>query len=223
MQAVTRGGAKWRRSAMLFIPAMLGVGILAVATLQGFLPLNLAVIGQDLKLSTQGDLIAPQGLSVYPSDIRMKDGSQAPIVLAGIPEASIPDGLCLSLVLTFPLIGSNTIRISTGETHVNDMTVSAASLAAGTATLYSKTTDGEIPAGDGSNVESPVILNKDASELAGLSGGQPGTFGLESGGSGTVTRLNAAAKGAVIAGTAKLNLRSIKIGHGSGTENGECY
>ncbi len=208
---------------MLFIPAMFGVGVLALASLQGVLPLNLAVTGQDLKLSTQGDLVAAQGLSVYPSDIGMKDGSRAPIILAGIPEASLPDGLCLSLVLTFPLIGANTIRLSTGDTHVNDMTVAASALSAGTATLYSKTTNGELPARDGSNLESPIILNKDASELPGLSGGRPGAFGLESGGRGTVTGLQASAKGAVIAGTAKLNLQSIKYGHGSGTEHGECY
>jgi hypothetical protein len=225
MQKADRGHTRWRQSLMLFIPALLGVGALTVMTIQGVLPLNLALSGQDFKLASNGAAVATQGLSAYPSTIEMKDGSHAPILMAAIPEAELADGICISLVLTFPLIGTNTLQINTdGEATVKDLQAAAELMAIKGVALNAATSDGNAPAKDGSNVKDPVAINKDASELDGISGGTPGSIGIDAPGVVRMAQLQATAKGATISGTAKLNGIGIpKIGRGRGTEHGECY
>jgi hypothetical protein len=222
MQKKDRGKTRWRRCFILLLPALLGVGILTIMTIQGVLPLHLAVTGQDFKLSSNGGpAVASKGLTAYPSTIEMKDGEIKPVLVAGLPEATLEDGMCLSLVLTFPFIGTNTLQIHTsGETVVEDMKASAAEMYIKGASLKSLTKDGEDANADGSNVESPGAINMDASEI----GGHAGNLGLSIPGVVKMGGLQATAKGALIAGTAKLNGIGIpKIAHGRGVENNECY
>ena len=222
MQKKDRGKTRWRRCFILLLPALLGVGILTIMTIQGVMPLRLAVNGQDFKLSSNGGpAIAQSGLTAYPSTIEMKDGSIKPVLVAGLPEATLKDGMCLSLVLTFPVIGTNTLQIHTsGETVVEDMKASAAEMFIKNVSLKSHTTDGKDADATGSNVDSPGAINIDASEV----GGRAGTLGLNIPGVVTMGSLQATAKGALIAGTAKLNGIGIpKLGHGRGVEHNECY
>ncbi|MBJ8348446.1 DUF6230 family protein [Antrihabitans sp. YC2-6] len=226
MQKADRGRTRWRQALMLFIPAILGVLALTVMTIQGVLPLHLAISGQQFKLTSNGAAaIAPQGLSAYPSSIKMKDGSQAPVLMAGLPEAELTEGMCISLVLTLPIVGTNTLQISSsGNTTVKDMEAAADKMYIRGASLSASTNNGEAPATDAANVDAPVLINKDASELNDLSGGPSGALGLEVPGLVKMGELRASASGATISGTAQLNGIGIpKIGHGSGTENGECY
>ncbi len=219
----SRGGTKWRRFGILFLPALLGLGVLAGMTLFGVLPLALSVTGQDLKLASDSDRAnAPQGLRAYMNLEQMKNGgSQDPVAMAHIPQATLPDGLCLSLVLTFPVVGTNTLRIDfTGNTIAKDVTIAAADFQAGATKLGASTTDGEEVRPDRSNLDKPVQLNLDADELGGSAGG----FGADIPGSTDIARLAASAKAAVIAGTFRMSgVRLPKIGHGDGVAHGECY
>lgn len=225
MAVVTRGGTRWRRSGILLIPALLVVGVLAVCSLFGVLALNLAVEGQDFKISSNGSpLKTPEGLAMYPSTISMKDGTEDPILLAGLPRAELPNGLCISLVLTFPGIGSNTLQLkTTRNTTATQMVLSAKTLQATTASLVPSTNDGKPLRPDGSNIEYPVAIGKSADELNGMPAGPGGVFGIDAPGSGEMGDLKADAKGALISGTASLNGLGVTVGHGRGTDNGECY
>ena len=226
MQAVTRGGTQWRRTGLLLIPALFVMGVLTIMTLQGGLPVRLAISGQDFKLSSNGAPVsAPQGAGIYPSTIEMKDGTNVAVLRAGLPEAILSKGLCLSLVLTFPIIGTNTLQVNTSrETTIEDMKAAALSLDSKDAALGAATSDGKEPNPDGSNVKAGVQINKDASELSGLAGGAPGAMGVDAPGMIRLNDLKASAAGATISGTAKLGGLGIpKLGHGRGTDNGECY
>lgn len=206
----TKGGTRWRRAGLLFLPAMLGVFILAGMTLFGVLPINLSVNGQQLKLtSNNGQATAPQGVDAYADVQQMKNnGPVDPALRATIPELRVPDGICLSLVLTFPFVGTNTIHIeTTGETVAKDVTASAASFQAGQTELATDRDHAVLVAAD-----------------AGMYGGRPGLFGLGVPTNVAITNLQATATGARIAGTLNIGgLRIPKLGRGDGVENGECY
>ena len=89
--------------------------------------------------------------------------------------------------------------------------------------LNAETTDGKVPSLDMSNVSRGIRANMDASELA-LSGGHPGTLGLESPGVVRAGSLQLGGVGAKIKGT--LTISGIKFPHlstGRGVANGECF
>lgn len=210
----SRGGTRWRRSVVLFVLAMLVVGLLTLGTLGGVIPLRLSVTGQDVKITSNGAPIqTPGGLAMYPTQVRMKDGTQQVTVLAGLPEARLPKGMCVSVMLTFPVLGSNTFRLkSTRETTIEQMTLSADALRATDAKLVPSTETGK-----------PVAIGRDASDLGGIPKGPAGTFGIDAPGAGQMSDLRATAQGAVISGTAALAGLGVKVAHGRGPENGECF
>lgn len=224
-----RGGTSWRRTAVLLVPALIAAGVLVVATVHGPLPLNLVVSGQDLKLTSNGGVVKlPRGMTLYPSTIRMKNGGETRgVMIAGLPEAVLTKGLCISLVVSFPAVGAYTVALHTsGETTAKQMTLDASGLEAGVTDLVPRTTDGK--AGNGktgaeSNLLIPVTIGEDASALSGGAGNTAGLFGIDAPGNGSLTALRASAQGAIIAGTVKLAGLSVRVHRGSGVSSGECY
>ncbi|CAM2996367.1 DUF6230 domain-containing protein [Skermania piniformis] len=220
---MTRGGTSWRRFVVLGIPALVGVAVLAGMLLFGVLPLGLYVVGHDVQIASATDRgNAPQGLTAYVDVQQMKNGgSREPVAMAYVPQATLPDGLCLSLALTFPLIGTNTLRLDfTGHTVAREVTVAAADFRAGATRLTAASTDGADVRPDRSNLDRPVRLGLDAAELGGAAGG----FGADIPGSTDIAQLAASAKKTVIAGTFRMSgIRLPRIGHGAGVEHGACY
>ncbi|NMN96625.1 DUF6230 family protein [Antrihabitans stalactiti] len=210
MRAVTRGGTSWRRTGILLLPALLGVLIVGALAIRGKMTLNLAITGQEFKVAAN-DLVAPKGLTIYPTGQQMKnEGETVPVVLATVPEAELADGMCISLRLTFPLIGTNTLRMrTTGDTKATNLTASARSM--------------DVDEINITDLVAPMIVGQDASSLKGTEGGQPGAFGVEAQARGTVGSMRGTAVGAVIAGT--LSISGIKVpdlSHGNGPDQ-ECY
>ncbi|MGQ0632000.1 MAG: DUF6230 family protein [Sporichthyaceae bacterium] len=194
------------------MPALISAAVLIGATLRGGIPINLVVVGQDLKLTSNGGVVElPQGMSLTASTIQMKnDGATRGVVIAGLPEAILTKGLCLSLVLTFPGVGAYTVRLHTdGRTTAKDMTMDAAGIEVGSARLAPG------PGGD-----DPILIGPDS-----VSGAQvpPGRFGVLAPGAGTLRALRADAQGAVISGTVDLKGLSADLSRGDGPGAGECY
>lgn len=203
---------------MVLAPALVAMGVLVVATVRGPIPLNLVVVGQDLKLTSNGGVVKlPDGLTLYPSTIQMKNGGETRgVVVAGLPEAVLTKGLCISLVVKWPVVGTYTIRLHTsGETTAKEMTLDASGLTTESTTLAPIFADGKLLV--------PIAIGKDAREMAGASDAPEGRFGIEAPGAGQLSGLQASAQGAVISGTVKLEGLSAKVRPGSGVENGECY
>ncbi len=226
MQKQDRGRVRWGRALPIFLPAGLAMLVMQALLLFGMMPLNLAIVGQDVKLSSNGrPAVAPQGLSTYLGETKMKnDGPTVPTLMAHLPEIRL-QGLCMSMNLTFPVIGSWTIQLhSTKEVVLKDIRAAAGDAHLINARLYAETDDGEKPNKSNSNVVSPIELNKNAADVGGIDGGMPGIMGIEGKGLVEVDELRADNKTAMISGTAKLNGQGIpKIGHGKGVENHECY
>jgi hypothetical protein len=216
--SVARGGTRWRRTAVVGVPALVAMGVLVVATVRGPIPLNLVVSGQDLKLTSNGGVVElPDGLTLYPSTIRMKNGGETRgVVIAGLPEAVLTKGLCISLVVKFPVVGTYTIRLHTsGETTAKEMKLDASGLQTGSTTLSASYADGQL--------RLPIAIGKDARQMAGAEEAPTGRFGIEAPGQGGLKALQASAPGAIISGTVKLEGVSAKLRPGSGVESGECY
>ena len=199
---------------------------MAMLTLTGVTPLNLAITGQDFKMATRegSAVVVEHGAMGYVELIEMKDGSLRPSLKAKLDEAEISDGVCMSLVLTFPVVGSFTLQLqTTGETRITDMYGYVAVMAAKDVVLSAETTDGKPAALDMSNVSRSVLVNKDASELA-MSGGHPGTLGLEAPGTVRAGGIAVGGMGAKINGTLKISgIKFPRISTGRGAANGECF
>lgn len=187
---VARGGTRYRRSALLFLPAMVGVLLLTLGTLFGVLPLNLYLSGQDFVLTSNGDVLVADGLTLHGGQVQMKfDGQQFPVSLATIDKAELAHGLCISLTLKFPVVGTWTVRIQTdGDTVAKNVTLGSISLSARSATLQG-------------TVQNPVSLGPSVR-------GGDGLFGIGTGRA-TLTDVRMSGKSAVIKGT--VNLRGIAI------------
>jgi hypothetical protein len=110
-------------------------------------------------------------------------------------------------------VGSYTIRLHTsGRTTAHQMTLDAAGITAGLATLAA-----------GSGGKEPVELGTSALDFFGASSDAHGRFGVSAPGAGSLRALQANAQGAIIAGTVDLNGLKVKVNKGSGVANGECY
>lgn len=211
-----RGGTRWRRSAVVLVPSLAIALGLTVATLRGSVPLNLVVSGQDMKLSSNGGPVqVPQGLTLYPSSIRMKnDGETRGVMIAGLPEAVLTKGLCISLVLSFPG-GSWTVRLHTsGRTTARQMTLDARGIEVGEARLK--------PGREG-NKDLPITLGTGGGDLLGIGQEAAQRFGVTAAGAGTLAGLRADAQGAIISGSVNLKGLSVKVNRGRGVGNGECW
>ena len=225
MQKQDRGRLRWRRAVPLFLPAGLGMLLMAAFLFIGWMPLNLAIKGQDVKLTSNGRSgSAPGGLLAYADLTQMKNGGdKVPTLIAQIPEAKL-NGLCMSMNLTFPVIGSWTVQLhSTKEVVIHNLRAAAADAHLVNAVLAAETDDGKPVNKDSSNLVSGVELNKDAATIDGVDGGV-GIMGVEGHGPLTFSELQANAKSAGLYGRATLTGLGIpKFGHGKGVEHHECY
>ena len=198
---VTRGGTRFRRSALLFLPAMLGVLLLTLGTLFGVIPLNLYLSGQDFKLSSNGGPLVATGLKLNADNVQMKfDGKTFRVSDASIQHADLKKGLCISLTLKLPVVGTWTLTIKTdGDTEANDLTLGAVDLSAGMSTLR------------GTNAN-PVNL--------GVIKTSDGQFGVTAP-SATLQKVVATGKSAKILGT--VDLRGIGIPRLHRGSKGSCF
>jgi hypothetical protein len=196
-------------------PSLIAAVVLIVATLRGPIPLKLAISGQDIKLTSNGGPVElPRGLTLYPSTIQMKYGGDTRgVMIAGLPEAVLTKGLCISLVLSFPGFGTYTVRLHTsGRTTAHQMTLNAAGINAGLASLTA-----------GADGREPIELGRHALDSFGPTSDAHGRFGVAAPGAGSLRALQANAQGAIIAGTVDLNGLKVKVNSGRGVRNGECY
>lgn len=210
----TRGKTRWRQTLYLAVPAFVIFGALALGTLEGVVPARLALYDIDVRLS--GDLNAPQGLQGYTGHMHLKGGKNEGALIASIPQADFPHGACLSLSSKVPVFGRWTVQIHSGsKVQITDATLDASTLMSKSLTLNPKTQDGAAANADGSNVTDPVALGKDAADMS-LTKAKPGEgWGLEVQGPVQGAKLDASARGALIAGTLTLGVPTISLHSGT--------
>ncbi|MFC9735585.1 DUF6230 family protein [Streptomyces roseolus] len=222
MQNEPRGVTRWRRSALLAVPACAAVAAMATAMVQGALAANLSLTSVPFTLSSK-TVAAPQGIGAVMHTIDA--GGPKGAAQVGIAKAGL-DGICVHATqsVNLPVIGSLgtwSLNISSPAAatpltsdqlangaglQANKLILDAQALKAATATLNATDATPNVigAAADGAGIKA-----------TGIQDGAAGQFGLDAtGGRTDISNLNADANGATIAGAITLPDLAIAIKHG---------
>ncbi|GHB59764.1 cholesterol esterase [Streptomyces cirratus] len=105
------GGVRWRRFALLTVPAVAVTAGLGIALAQGALAASFAVSGQQFKVSAKS--LEGEGFAQYGSvDVNARE-DLIPVAVTAIKEAKL-HSLCQSVVTTLPLIGDISLNLTAG-------------------------------------------------------------------------------------------------------------
>ncbi|MGW7364085.1 DUF6230 family protein [Streptomyces sp. NPDC054841] len=106
------GRVRWRRFAVLTVPAVAVTAGLGIALAQGALAASFAVSGQQFKVSAQS--LTGEGFVQYGSvDVNARD-ELIPVAVTAIKEARL-NSLCQSVVTSLPLIGDVSLNLTAGR------------------------------------------------------------------------------------------------------------
>jgi len=163
------GRVRWRRFAVIFVPAVAVTGVLLGLTANGALASSFSISGQQFQVSAN----ALDGTGFQQFGTVDETAGKKPIAVAEseIGSASITN-LCQSVVTTFPLgLGTYTLKITAGDkgtpVHADSLVIDADQLSGSTASF------------------SHINIGQDASTLDAVGGvpdGQAGTFGQQASG-----------------------------------------
>ncbi|MFF5447926.1 DUF6230 family protein [Streptomyces sp. NPDC012888] len=106
------GRVKWRRFAVLTVPAVAVTAGLGIALAQGALAASFAVSGQQFKVSAQS--LTGEGFAQYGSvDVNARE-ELIPVAVTAIRDAKL-HSLCQSVVTTLPVIGDISLNLTAGK------------------------------------------------------------------------------------------------------------
>ncbi|WP_438294887.1 DUF6230 family protein [Streptomyces sp. HUAS TT7] len=168
MSAVKRplaeGRTAWKKTAVVALPAVVAVGIMANVMAEGALAASFAVSGTSFQVAS-GKLTS-SGLSSYVQTDKSVDGKGHPVALLGIGDAELSD-ICQSAEVSTP-VGTVVFKLTAGGD-------------AGEVTASNLVIDGEDLIGDARF--GTAQIGRDASTLDAVKGvqGEPGKFGLQAG------------------------------------------
>lgn len=162
--ALREGRTSWKKTAVVALPAVLAVGVMASVMAEGALAASFAVSGTSFQVSS-GKLTS-QGLSSYVQTDRDIDGKGHPVALLGIGDATLSD-ICQAAEVKTPL-GNVVFKLTAGGD-------------AGNVTASNLIIDGEDLVGDARF--GTAQIGRDASTLDEVPGikGERGKFGLQAG------------------------------------------
>lgn len=110
--AGVEGRVRWRRFALLAVPAVAVTAGLGIALAQGALAASFAVSGQQFKVSAQS--LEGEGFAQYGSvDVNARQ-ELIPVAVTAIKEAKL-HSLCQSVVTTLPVIGDISLSLTAGQ------------------------------------------------------------------------------------------------------------
>ncbi|MFD9723782.1 DUF6230 family protein [Streptomyces sp. NPDC059072] len=106
------GRVRWRRFAVLTVPAVAVTAGLGIALAQGALAASFAVSGQQFKVSAQS--LEGEGFAQYGSvDVNARE-ELIPVAVTAIREAKL-NSLCQSVVTSLPVIGDISLNLTAGR------------------------------------------------------------------------------------------------------------
>ncbi|MEV8530448.1 DUF6230 family protein [Streptomyces sp. NPDC051211] len=106
------GRVRWRRFAVLTVPAIAVTAALGIALAQGALAASFAVSGQQFKVSAQS--LTGEGFVQYGSvDVNARE-ELIPVAVTAIREAKL-NSLCQSVVTSLPVIGDVSLNLTAGQ------------------------------------------------------------------------------------------------------------
>ncbi|MGW0564905.1 DUF6230 family protein [Streptomyces sp. NPDC003016] len=106
------GRVRWRRFAVLTVPAIAVTAGLGIALAQGALAASFAVSGQQFKVSARS--LTGEGFAQYGSvDVNARE-ELIPVAVTAIKEAEL-NSLCQSVVTSLPVIGDISLNLTAGR------------------------------------------------------------------------------------------------------------
>ncbi|MGW5261109.1 DUF6230 family protein [Microbispora sp. NPDC004025] len=107
---VRQGRVRWKRFALVFVPALAVASVLVGATAEGAIGASFVVSGDTFKVSA--DTLQGQGFVQYGSTVENKKGQKIPVAVSGIRKATLTN-MCQTVLVKSP-VGAVTIRITAG-------------------------------------------------------------------------------------------------------------
>ncbi len=105
-----QGRVRWKRFALVFVPALAVASVLVGATAEGAIGASFVVSGDTFKVSA--DTLQGQGFVQYGSTVENKKGQKIPVAVSGIRKATLTN-MCQTVLVKSP-VGAVTIRITAG-------------------------------------------------------------------------------------------------------------
>ncbi|SHN43382.1 DUF6230 family protein [Cryptosporangium aurantiacum] len=161
--ALEEGRTRWGRTAVLLVPSLGVVGVLALAVAQGALAASFGVSGQNFKVTAAR--VEGTNVAGYLDTVRSVDGKSHPVMLAGVEKAEMTD-VCTSAVVDIPVLGPVSLKVLSGQNGP----VSGTNVVADSDSLFG-----------GRGTVSGVEAGRDASTLDKVNGvsGPPGRFAVQ--------------------------------------------
>jgi hypothetical protein len=160
------GRVRWKRFALIFVPAVAVTGVLLGLTANGALAASFSISGQQFQVSANS--LNGTGFQQFGTVEETSGGKPIAVAESEIGTAKITN-LCQSVVATFPLgLGTYTLRITAGggstPVSASSLIIDADQLSSSVASFHD------------------INIGQDASTLntvPGVPDGQAGTFGQE--------------------------------------------
>ncbi|GAA4570707.1 DUF6230 family protein [Planotetraspora kaengkrachanensis] len=107
---VKQGHVRWKRFALVFVPALAVAAVLVGATAEGAIGASFVVSGDTFKVSA--DKLTGQGFVQYGSLVQNKKGQKIPVAVSGIRHATLTN-MCQTVLVDSP-VGAVTIKLTAG-------------------------------------------------------------------------------------------------------------
>ncbi|WP_327043948.1 DUF6230 family protein [Microbispora sp. NBC_01189] len=107
---IQQGRVRWKRFALVFVPALAVASVLVGATAEGAIGASFVVSGDTFKVSA--DRLQGQGFVQYGSVTENKNGRKIPVAVSGIRKATLTN-MCQTVLMKSP-VGAVTLRITAG-------------------------------------------------------------------------------------------------------------
>ncbi|MFD4506395.1 DUF6230 family protein [Streptomyces sp. NPDC058457] len=105
------GRTRWRRFAVVLVPGVAACATVGIAMAQGVLAASFFISGQ--KFQVAADKLTARGFSLYGMVDVTREHQLVPVVVSGFRHATV-DGLCQSVVVDVPVLGTQTLRLTGG-------------------------------------------------------------------------------------------------------------
>ncbi|MFG2938142.1 DUF6230 family protein [Streptomyces sp. NPDC048282] len=106
------GRTRWRRFAVVLVPCVAACASVGIAMAQGALAASFFISGQ--KFQVTADSLTARGFSLYGTIDVTRKHELVPVVVTGFRHATVR-GLCQSVVVDIPVVGTRTLRLTGGD------------------------------------------------------------------------------------------------------------
>ncbi|MEV1009958.1 DUF6230 family protein [Streptomyces sp. NPDC049881] len=113
MESQARGGTRWRRFGLVMVPSVAATAAIGVAISSGALATSLSMSGDAFKVRVER--LEGNGFVQYGTVITTAGDGERAVAVSAFDHATITE-LCQSVVVSLPIIGDVTLRITAGTT-----------------------------------------------------------------------------------------------------------